>query len=142
MPDPISGPGLDPTAMSGATIDPALLAPPDQFGKDMFLQLMVAQLKYQNPMSPMDGSEFMQQTAQFTTVEKLTELTEQLSTGLANDRVATASGMIGRQVTVGLAGGEAVATVTAVKLYPAGPALVLDDGTEVGLGDVVQIAQI
>jgi len=39
--------------------------------KDTFLKLLVAQLKYQNPMEPVDSSQFMAQTAQFTMVEKL-----------------------------------------------------------------------
>jgi len=44
---------------------------PQTIGKDMFLKLLVAQLKYQNPMEPVDSSQFMAQTAQFTMAEKL-----------------------------------------------------------------------
>ena len=139
MPDAISG-ATGATGTDGAPSDPELLKPPDPFGQDMFLQLMVALLKYQNPLSPMDGSEFMNQTAQFTTVEKLTELTEQLTQGLANDRMATATSMIGRQVTLAGVNGEVAALVTGVKLLPAGPQLVLSDGGEAGLADVLQVS--
>ena len=34
--------------------------------KDMFLKLMVTQLKYQDPLNPADPDEFLAQTAQFT----------------------------------------------------------------------------
>ena len=39
--------------------------------KDMFLQLLVAQMRYQDPMNPTDSSEFLAQTAQFTALEKM-----------------------------------------------------------------------
>ena len=59
-------------------------------GKDTFLKLLVAQLKYQNPLEPTDSAAFMAQTAQFTVVEKLDALTknnaELLSTNRALER--------------------------------------------------------
>jgi flagellar basal-body rod modification protein FlgD len=38
--------------------------------KDMFLQLLVAQLKNQDPMSPADGTQFLTQLAQFEQLEQ------------------------------------------------------------------------
>ncbi len=71
----------------------------DELDKDAFLKLLVAQLKYQDPLSPADPAEFMAQTAQFTTVEKLDLLTRQ---GEASNRalgLSAASGLLGRTVT-------------------------------------------
>ena len=45
--------------------------PNGELGKDAFLKLLVAQLKYQDPSKPVDSSQFMAQTAAFTQVEKL-----------------------------------------------------------------------
>ena len=38
--------------------------------QDVFMQLLVAQLKYQNPMNPADGVEFMTQLTQFSQLEQ------------------------------------------------------------------------
>ena len=46
-----------------ATASPAM-------GKDAFLQLLVAQIKNQNPMNPADGVQFLSQLAQFSQLEQ------------------------------------------------------------------------
>ena len=43
----------------------------DALGQDTFLQLLVTQLKYQDPLNPMDSAQSLLQTAQFTMVDKL-----------------------------------------------------------------------
>ena len=68
-------------------------------GKDDFLKLFVAQLRHQDPMNPMNDSEFMGQMASFSTLEQVSNL------ALANERIAnsltstSAIGLIGRTVT-------------------------------------------
>lgn len=44
------------------------------YGKDMYLQLMVAQMKYQDPLEPMDNKDMLNQMAMFTSVEQLSNL--------------------------------------------------------------------
>ena len=60
--------------------------------KDAFLKLMVAQLKYQNPMSPTDPSAMMAQTAQFTMVESLQAISQSQSDASAWQRVVAGPG--------------------------------------------------
>lgn len=42
-----------------------------QLGKDDFLQLLVTQLRNQDPLNPMDDKEFIAQMAQFSTLEQM-----------------------------------------------------------------------
>lgn len=71
--------------------------------KDAFLKLLVAQLSHQDPLKPTDGTEFVTQLAQFSTVEqqiaqsaKLELISLQLS-GLASNEAAS---LVGKTVTV------------------------------------------
>ena len=65
-----------PTAFRGTEPSSSTATGLGQLGTDAFLKLLVAQLKYQNPMAPSDGTARLQQTAQFTTVETLKEISE------------------------------------------------------------------
>ena len=49
-------------------------APNNELGQDTFLKLLVAQMKYQDPMSPADSTQFLTQTAQFTQLETLQKI--------------------------------------------------------------------
>jgi len=66
--------------------------------KDTFLKLLVAQMKYQDPSSPTDPAQFLSQTAQFTTVEKLGTLAELSQKAYDATQQLTATSMIGRTV--------------------------------------------
>src|SRR5580704_7708440 len=46
--------------------------------EDEFLQLLVAQLEYQDPENPADGTQFVTQLAQFSTLEQSTEMRNDL----------------------------------------------------------------
>lgn len=47
-------------------------------GKDDFLKLLVTQLQNQDPLNPMDSTEFTAQLAQFTSLEQMTNMNESL----------------------------------------------------------------
>ena len=82
-------------------------------GKDSFLKLLVAQLKYQDPLKPTDAQSFMAQTAQFTQVEKLEELTKEITKSSQISALSTASALLGRTVSFALPeGGTASGVVS------------------------------
>jgi flagellar basal-body rod modification protein FlgD len=51
----------------------------DQLGKDTFLKLLVAQIRNQDPMNPADGLQFVTQLAQFSELEQLIGIRQDLS---------------------------------------------------------------
>ena len=67
------------TAAATPTPAPAVTKPADPLaGKNVFLQLLVAQLKNQDPSNPADGLQFVTQLAQFTTLEQSTAMRDDL----------------------------------------------------------------
>ena len=137
--------------MASATTPPTVTAPtdgattqtdPQLGGKDMFLKLLVAQLKYQNPMQPVDSSQFMAQTAQFTMVEKLEAMAAQTDALVAGEQAQRAAGLLGRQVSYADADGTAqTGVVTGTRLGSDGPVLLLGK-TEVPLGSVREVSLV
>jgi len=101
-----------------------------KIGQEQFLELMVAQLKNQDPTKPLQSGEFLGQLAQFGTVNGIQEMQSSLSdlsTSLRSNQALMASGLVGRTV---LAPGN-VAALTA----DAGLSGVLD--LPASAGDVV-----
>lgn len=99
-------------------------SPANQLGKDTFLQLMVAQLRNQDPMNPTDSAAFLAQTAQFTSLEKMTELADQSAAAVAAQMAFGASSLVGRTVTyTDSEGVESTGLVDSVRFAPEGPML-------------------
>jgi flagellar basal-body rod modification protein FlgD len=78
-------------------------------GQDQFLQLMIAQLKNQNPLKPMEDGQFLGQMAQFATVsgiQGLQSTVDQLSSALQSNQALQASALVGHSVLSN--GGKAI----------------------------------
>ena len=74
-----------------------------ELGKNEFLNLLVAQLNNQDPLSPQDNGEFIAQLAQFSTVEgvdKLNTSVESMRSGYQSSQALQASSLVGRKVIV------------------------------------------
>jgi flagellar basal-body rod modification protein FlgD len=71
-------------------------------GKDDFFKMMIAQLQNQDPLNPLDGTEFTAQLAQFSSLEQLTNMNDQLEIlGLyqASLNNAQSISLIGKEIT-------------------------------------------
>jgi len=104
-----------------------------------FLQLLVAQLRYQDPSKPVDTSAFMNETATLTQVQS-SEQTAQVSLDLLSaQRAQTASGLVGHTVSYTAADGSQVTGyVSSATISTAKPTLRI--GTvDVDLSQVQQV---
>ena len=138
MPDAVSGAAATTfTTPSASAIDR-----PDQMGKDVFLKLLVAQMRYQDPGNPVDSSQMMSQTATFSQVEKLEQLVNQNASMLVLQESATAGSLVGRNATyTDTTGASQSGVVTSVRLASGdSEAVALIGGVAVPVGRLTEIA--
>ena len=81
-------------------------------GRDQFLKLMVAQMKAQDPLEPMNNQEFTSQLAQFSTLEGIEKLNTSFGDMLALQQLTQGAGLIGKAVTYSPANSSAIQTGT------------------------------
>jgi len=93
--------------LAGYAIDKNPTAAPkkksNELGQDAFLQLMITQMKNQDPLSPQENSEFVAQLAQFSSVqglEKLNSSFNNFSSSFQSNQALQASSLVGRSVSV------------------------------------------
>lgn len=103
----------------------------DELGKDAFLKLLVAQLSNQDPLSPMNDTEFISQMAQFSALEQMTNLNSSMSS-------IQAASMIGKVITWAENGEEVGGMVSAVRIVNGSPTLIVGEKS-VKLSDVMSV---
>jgi len=136
MSSPVTGAG-------GATYTASLAVDrPDQMGKDTFLKLLVAQMRYQDPSKPADTTQMMAQTAAFSQVEKLEQLVNQNASMLVLQESATAGALVGRTATyTDTTGASVTGLVSSVRLASQkSEAIAVIGGVEVQVGRITEIA--
>lgn len=122
-----------------ATSKDTASASKNAMNKDMFLKLLVAQLKYQDPSKPVDSSQFMAQTAQFSMVEKLEEIDTGQQDLLAAQLLLGASNLVGRTVSyVGTDGTTVTGVVKSATISGSNPTVRVGD-TDVALSSVKEV---
>jgi flagellar basal-body rod modification protein FlgD len=137
---------IDPTGPLGyLTEKPPVKVPDNNLGKDAFLKLLVAQMKYQNPMEPADATDFIAQTAQFTLVEQMENMASANEDMLVGQRNATAASMVGQKVQWTVDGSDeegspGEGTVQGVRITAEGPILIVD-GWDVPLSRVTAFGE-
>ena len=109
---------------------------------DMFLQLMVAQLKYQDPMNPTDSSTMLTQNATFTEVQSINEMTSEMGMLLSAQLAFGATSMIGKNVSwVDANGNTQSGTVSGASFTSSGPVLTVGD-QQVALNSVAAVGDV
>ena len=101
--------------------------------QEEFVRLFLTQLTYQDPLEPLDNSEFIAQLAQFSSVEQQRQNGLQLENIAEINSIFQASTLVGKQVEIGTANGGSFGTVTAVSFDPSGVSLTIEQSD----GDIV-----
>lgn len=115
--------------------------------QNAFLQLMVDQMKNQDPLNPQSNSQFLAQLAQFTSLEQMTNIAQtdtKVLSALQNlqqvTEVSMVHQMLGTTVQVSTSNGQTVSgTVLAVKFNQGQPYVVVN-GTDYALSDIVEMS--
>lgn len=106
-----------------------------------FLQLLVAQLKYQDPTNPVDTSNFMNQTAMLSQVQTMNTMSTTLSDMMSAQQSATATGMLGKAISFLDPSGNLVAGIVDVVSMNNGVARLHVGDLAVPLAGVVAVAE-
>ena len=121
-------------ATPAASTQAAVSGKNSAMGKDQFLKLFVAQLQHQDPMNPMQDSDFMGQMASFSTLEQVSNLASE------NAR-SNAIGLLGRTVTYkNKDGAELTGTVEKVSTKDGKPSLTVGGAGGVDPSSISQVS--
>jgi flagellar basal-body rod modification protein FlgD len=132
------------------------LAKTSAMGQDEFLKMLVAQLKNQDPLNPMDGKDMAAQLAQFSTVEQLITMNKSMEAQVAsagataeaikalettqNERADELAQLIEGQMAMGTVGKIGVTTGNTTFIDKAGNGtIVVDSGTTKGAGRISMV---
>jgi flagellar basal-body rod modification protein FlgD len=136
-----STPGVGGSSGAPANANPSTSSGLNQLDNSQtFLQLLVAQLKNQDPTNPADPTQFMTEIAQLTAVQSQTSLS-------AEEQTVAADSMIGLTVTgTGAAGTSLTGQVTGVVLSGSGPPTLEVQGSKgqpqsLSLADVASVTE-
>lgn len=137
---PIETPAVSATAgatslYTGATPSTAK----GELDNQAFMNLLVTQLRYQDPSSPMDTTQMMAQTTQLTTVEKLTTLSDTMVDAFALQMRSSAAQFVGLDVSYTNAEGASVVGRATSATFAGGVPVLTVDGVKVSLENVTGV---
>ncbi|EHR05324.1 flagellar hook assembly protein FlgD [Bradyrhizobium sp. WSM471] len=107
-----------------------------------FLQLLIAEMKNQDPTNPMDTSQYMSQFAQLSSVEQAMQTNNKLDALLSSQSLSQANGLIGKTVSfTDSTGASFSGKVASVSINSDGSIATLENGTKVAIGPGLTISQ-
>ncbi|MCR4903203.1 MAG: flagellar hook capping protein [Butyrivibrio sp.] len=108
------------------------------YDKDAFMNILVAQMKYQDPLEPTSNTEYISQYAQFSQVEQLQNMADAMTLSRASD-------LVGKTVIINQTS-EATGQTTQIQgvvdfvTYSGGEAYLSIDGTNYKMDDLYAVA--
>lgn len=122
---------IEPFTASGIHTGTAPTTPPKQnLDSEVFMALLVAQLRNQDPSSPMDTNEMMSQQTQLASLEQLTGITNTSQEQFALTMRMAAMGIVGREVSYTTVDGTVMTgSATGASFADAVPSLTVGEST-------------
>ena len=126
------------TQSSTTTSTAATDASKNMLDYNTFLQLLIAEMKNQDPTKPMDSAQYIGQLASFSNVEQAVKTNAKLDAMMSSLALTQAEGFIGRTVTA--ADDSVSGKVTSVRVTADGALATLDTGHELLLAPGIKVA--
>ncbi|MDA9433052.1 flagellar hook assembly protein FlgD [Bradyrhizobium sp. CCBAU 51627] len=129
------------TNSTGSTSSTGLTSSSNGVDYNTFLQLLIAEMKNQDPTNPTDTSQYMSQFAQLSTVEQAMQTNTKLDSLLSSQSLSQADGLIGKTVSFTDSTGAAfTGKVASISINSNGSVATLQDGTKVAVGPGLTIS--
>lgn len=110
-------------------------SPSNALDPNAFLQLLIAEMKNQDPTNPTDPAQYMGQFAQLSSVEQAVQTNSKLDALLSSSALSQADGLIGRTVSfTSTDGQDIVGKIASVSINKDGAIANLDNGSSVPVG--------
>ncbi len=134
VPTVYQNPGFDPNSTAAPRAHKTTL------GQDDFLKLLVAKMSSQDPLKPQEDTDFIAQMAQFSTLEQSKTMASDIASLSEQQRMLTATGLIGRSVTLNDGVNElGTGLVSSISVQDGAPSVVVN-GQNYGLNQVSLIS--
>ncbi|MFC4291072.1 flagellar hook assembly protein FlgD [Sphingorhabdus arenilitoris] len=108
------------------------------------LRIILTQLTYQDPLKPLDNTEFVSQLAQFSQLQQSQNLNDQVTSLLTAQSATQATSLLGRTVDVNVGGNLLSGTVKSVSFTTGSPTITLETpgGQTISSLSIANVAQI
>ena len=111
-----------------------------ELGQDSFMKLLLTQLKYQDPLSPMEDKEFITQLAQFSSLSEMQKLNEAFGELASVQSLASATAFIGKSVTGLSEAGEEISGIAQASLLREGKVYVRVGDSELPIATIREVS--
>ncbi|MFP4017452.1 MAG: flagellar hook capping FlgD N-terminal domain-containing protein [Halanaerobiales bacterium] len=113
----------------------------DTLGKDAFLQLLVTQMKNQDPLEPMDNQNFIAQMAQFSSLEQMQNMNQSMESFLRVESLSQGAALVDKTVEmIDPETGQALSGVVEKVAFEGGEVFAfLDNGLKVNTNEITSI---
>lgn len=134
---------VDAVSTTQTTSNPYAAATPDRtvkksLGQEDFFELLATQLANQDPLSPMENTEYIAQMASFSTLESMSSLASSFGAFSAQQGFMTVQSVLGRNVTVMSGEDEVTGLATAIHTKD-GKTQVTINGTDYSANNILRV---